>query len=484
MSVADSTNRRLIESITSQLGLRPVVAAADEVVDLVAKVSPSMIVADEKVARGLRDMYIPSPASADNAPPALVAVLSAASGEEHLPDTRAELPYNGVLVLPQPPSTVLAQLSVSLYAHRAYIERLESAMELQLDRRIFKSVTSGVSVASALEEDFPLVYVNPAFEVMTGYSLEEIQGKNCRFLQGAHRDQPGLTLIREALKERRETLAIVRNYKKDGTPFWNELSLSPIRDREGRVTHFVGIQQDVTERVAFEDALRESEKLAALGRLAASIAHEINNPLATVTNLIYLARHEADTEQRSMYLDVAGEELNRVTLLTNQSLRFYQQSTKPTEVRLGDLVSEVIDLYSVKMMNLNIVLQRKYRPYGRLACLESELRQVVSNLLRNAIEAIESTCGRLLVRLREATHWQNGARGVLLTIADTGSGMSEETKARLYTAFHTTKEQSGTGLGLWVSKEIIDRHHGSIRVRSRRGSPSGTVFTVFLPYRP
>ena len=444
-----------------------------------------MIVADERMASDLRQIYAFSSIDTDKVRPALVAVLPAGSREvPFLPKRMGEPPYDGVVMLPLTPAVLLAQLSVILYAHRAYIERFESAMEeLQLNRRIFRSVTSGISVSNAMREDLPLVYVNPAFEVMTGYSLEDVEGKNCRFLQGEDRDQPGLTLIREALKGNRETVAIVRNYRKDGSPFWNELSLSPITDREGVVTHFVGIQNDVTSRVAFEEALRDSEKLAAVGRLAASIAHEINNPLAAVTNLIYLARHEDSDEEKALFLDMAGEELNRVALLTTQSLRFYRQSSQPTAIRPTDLVSAVLDVYSVKLTNLNLVLERQYSTCESIVCLESEIRQVVSNFVRNAMDALEAKPGRILVRVREATEWENETKGVLITVADTGYGMSDETKERLYTAFHTTKEQKGTGLGLWVSKEIVDRHHGKIRVRSRQLAPSGTVFELFLPYQ-
>ena len=180
---------------------------------------------------------------------------------------------------------------------------------------------------------------------------------------------------------------------------------------------------------------------------------------------------------------MAAEELKRVTLLTTQSLRFYRQSSKPTAVRPVDLVSAVLDVYSVKLVNAHVLLERKDSTCESIVCLESEIRQVVSNLLRNAMDALEEKPGRILVRVREATDWQNRTKGVLLTIADTGAGMSAETKQHLYTAFQTTKEQKGTGLGLWLSKEIIDRHHGTIRVRSRQAERSGTVFQLFLPYQ-
>ena len=483
--INDATNRRLVEGVAAQLGLNPRTVTVDELIRASGSNGAAMIVVEEDVASDLRHLAVFTAGDSDLVPPALVAVLPVGSSEMPLlPKRVGELPYDGILVLPQTPAILLAQLSVILYAHRAYVQRFESAMEeLQLNRRIFRSVTSGISVASATSDDFPLIYVNPAFEVMTGYSLEDVEGKNCRFLQGNEPDQPGLTLIREALTGRRETVAVIRNYRKDGSPFWNELSLSPIIDREGKLTHFVGIQNDVTARVAFEEALRDSEKLAAMGRLAASIAHEINNPLATVTNLIYLARHEDAQEQRTHFLDVAAEELTRVTLLTTQSLRFYRQSTRPTVVRPVDLVAAVLDVYSVRMANLAITLERMDSTCESIVCLESEIRQVLSNLLRNAIDALEGRPGRVLVRVRESTNWRNNTKGVRITLADTGHGMTPQTKERLYTAFHTTKGQSGTGLGLWVSKEIVDRHHGTLAVRSRQTPPGCTIFTLFLPYQ-
>jgi PAS domain S-box-containing protein len=385
------------------------------------------------------------------------------------------------VALPQPPALLLAHLSVILYAHRAYVQRYESALEeLHLNRRIFRSVTSGISVADALEPDFPLVYVNPAFEVMTGYSLEEVVGRNCRFLQGEDRDQPGLAVIRQALRERRETTAVLRNYRKDGSAFWNELALSPIRDRYGVVTHFVGIQNDVTARIAFEDALRESEKLAAVGRLAASIAHEINNPLASVTNLLYLARGAKAEQAKDEFLKIAERELNRVSQLTTQSLRFYKQSTKPQAISASELITAVLDVYARRMSKQGIVVERRDRAVRTVVCLESEIRQVISNLVRNAMEAMPGYGGRILVRSREGTDWMTGRRGVVILVADNGAGISEEAREKLYTAFFTTKGIGGTGLGLWVSSGIMQRHHGRLLVRSRERT--GTIFSLFLPF--
>jgi two-component system sporulation sensor kinase C len=295
--------------------------------------------------------------------------------------------------------------------------------------------------------------------------------------------KPGLTLLREALREQRETVVIVKNCRKDGSEFWNELSLSPIRNPAGEVTHFVSIQNDVTSRVAFEEALRESEKLAAAGRLAASIAHEINNPLETVTNLLYLMRGKCNMEAEG-YLAMAEKEIQAVAHITAQSLRFYRQSTKATAVRPVDLISSVLDLYAGKCTQRGITVIRKDSMSKSIVCMESGIRQVISNLVRNAMDAMSVSAGRLLVRTREATHWRSGAKGVVVTVADTGTGMSQGTTSQIYKPFYSTKGVAGTGLGLWVSKEILNRYQGHLLLRSRMTPGfSGTVFELFLPHQ-
>ncbi len=482
--VSSGTSRRLAETASAHLELVPELLTEAEL--------PrhnlhqfEFILADEPVAARLRHLIDAQEHAADEVKPALIAVMDRRSSQSAEQREKPEQPYEGVLLLPQEPAAIVAQLGLILYAHRAFARRYQSALEeLHLNRRIFRSVTSGISVSNARLPDLPLVYVNPAFEVMTGYSLEEVQGINCRFLQREEHDQPGVTLIREAIKDEREVVAIIKNYRKDGTSFWNELSLSPIRNRDGVLTHFVGIQSDVTARVEFEAALRESEKLAAVGRLAASIAHEINNPLESVMNLLYLARESEMQVESRQYLDQADKELQRVAQITTQSLRFYKQSTRPQAVLCTELIESVLDLYHGRFLNFGVRLERRERMAQSIVCLESEIRQVLSNLVRNAIDAMQSRGGRLLVRTREATEWRLGTRGVLITLADTGSGISPETMARLYKAFFTTKGIGGTGLGLWVSAEIVERHHGRLLVRSS-ATPgrSWTVFELFLPYQ-
>lgn len=484
--IEDAAHSRLVEGIAVQLSLDPLFLQPEELQRPEILATIALFVADEPVARRFRELEAQAEHTGMAIQPALVAVVQeAAAPQATIPDPRGEQLYDGLLIMPLLPSAILAQLSVVLYAHRSNVRRYESALdELVLNRRIFRSVTSGISIASATDPELPLTYVNPAFEVISGYSFEEVQGKNCRFLQGSDNDQPGLVLVREAIREQRKTVAVLKNYRKDGTPFWNELSISPVFDRTGKLTHFVGIQNDVTERVAFEEALRESEKLATAGRLAASIAHEINNPLEAVTNLLYLAQAEEVSVPVRNYLRHADQELRRVALLTSQSLRFYKQSSRPEAVRPGDLLSAVLDLYAAKIESAGIHVEARDRYEGSIVCYGSEIRQVISNLVRNALEAMKDGGDRLLVRIRPGRSWKTSLRGVTITIADTGEGMSRETQGKLFDAFYTTKGISGTGLGLWVSKEIIQRHHGRLALKSRQcGSRTGTVFSLFLPYQ-
>lgn len=484
--IEDATLRRLIEGIALNLDLTPLILTEESLVTN-GLFNYELLIADREVAHRIRPLITAEQHTAQEIKPALIALVPstypASLNESDSSD------FDAVLAVPERPALLSAQLGVALYAHRAFAQRYQSAMEeLNLNRNIFKSVTNGISVANAQLPDMPLMYVNPAFEIMTGYSLEDVEGRNCRFLQGEERNQPGITLLREAIAQERETTAVIRNFRKDGSSFWNELALSPIRNRDGVLTHFVGIQTDVTERVEFETALRESEKLAAVGRLASAIAHEINNPLEAVMNLLYLAQtslpeSEATAESKH-YLAQADTEVQGIKLITARSLRFYKQSTGPEAILCNTMLDSVIDIYRPRFLNFDVKLERRERSTQHIVCLASEIRQVLSNLITNAVDALRGTGGRLLVRTQEATDWRNDRKGVLLTVADTGKGMSGETLSNLYKAFYTTKGVSGTGLGLWVSAEIVQRHHGRLRVRSsEKPGKHGTIFQLFLPFQ-
>lgn len=236
-----------------------------------------------------------------------------------------------------------------------------------------------------------------------------------------------------------------------------------------------------TESQRASAALLQSEKLAAVGRVASSMAHEINNPLEAVTNLLYLSRQNAINPEVKQWLDEAEIELRRISIIANQTLRFHKQSTKPQPTTCLSLFSATLNLYESRLKNAGITVEKRKRANEPVACFEGDVRQVLSNLITNAIDAMPLG-GRLIVRSREATEWSTGRKGLALTVADNGYGMSYETQCRMFEAFYTTKGIAGNGLGLWISADIMARHKGTISIRSSQGAASGTVVTLFLPF--
>lgn len=257
----------------------------------------------------------------------------------------------------------------------------------------------------------------------------------------------------------------------------------PLREADASISAIICIGIDVTESKRAAKALMQNEKLAAVGRLAASIAHEINNPLEAVMNLIYLARNSDSLGATREYLDSADRELRRMTAITNQTLSFNRQSSTLRPVSCADLVSSVTNIYQGRLTNSGITVEKKMRSQTPVLCFDGEIRQVLNNLVSNASDAMQSSGGRLLLRSRNSTEWSTGRKGLTITVADTGTGMPPEVLRRIFDPFFTTKELGGTGLGLWVSRDIVTRHRGSLKVRSsqRRGH-SGTVFQLFLPF--
>lgn len=255
--------------------------------------------------------------------------------------------------------------------------------------------------------------------------------------------------------------------------------LYPVRT-DPETTRWVGaILVDTTEQRRAEEALRRTEKLAAAGRLAASIAHEINNPLESVTNLLYLIRQERLSPATARFADLAQQEVARVSEIAQQTLRFYRQSTLPAVANIRELLESVITLHLGRIQSVHVDLQRDYPRELSLFCFAGELRQLFANLITNALDAMTPGGGRLLVRagaVRVA-----GVEGIRVTVADTGCGITPEARRHIFEPFFTTKEATGTGLGLWVSEQIIRKHQGRIRIRSRADEPTGTVFSIFFP---
>ncbi len=262
------------------------------------------------------------------------------------------------------------------------------------------------------------------------------------------------------------------------------VSYFPVYASDGSITGITAASLEVTQQRKAEEALIQSEKLAVVGRLAASIAHEINNPLESVTNLLFLAQNSNDITEAREYLGVAERELRRVAAITSQTLRFHKQATSPQEITAEQLFESVLSIYHGRTAHTQVTIEQRLRATRPVRCFEGEIRQVISNLVSNALDAMSQSGGKLHLRSRQGTNWSTGEQGLVLTIADTGSGISQAARAKLFRPFFTTKGITGTGLGLWVSKEIVDRHRGSLRVRSRQAPENhGTVFTLFLPFK-
>lgn len=244
----------------------------------------------------------------------------------------------------------------------------------------------------------------------------------------------------------------------------------------------LGVAMDITSRKLAEEALRRSEKLAATGRLAASIAHEINNPLAAVTNALYILRMSAGMPQNSLeYVRTAEAELARVVHITRQTLGFYREPSSPVPIYVPQLLEEVLAAYGSKIETHEIVVSKQYSDVGQLAAFAGELRQVFSNLVLNALEALPQA-GKITIRVREARD-SDQRLGVRVSVADNGPGIPQENLPRIFEPFFSTKEAKGTGLGLWVSQGVVQKHGGKIRVRSSNSEQHhGTCFTVFLPF--
>jgi PAS domain S-box-containing protein len=268
----------------------------------------------------------------------------------------------------------------------------------------------------------------------------------------------------------------------DGAVRWVESQGRCQRDSEGQVTRLVGVLADITMRKQQEEAMLRAEKLAVAGRLAASVAHEINNPLEAVANLLYMIIHSETAEVARAQAQQALDELMRVSLITQQTLKFHRQAGTPKITKLSEVVQAVLALFRGRLRTAQIAAEIQAEREVSVACMPGEMQQIFANLISNAIDSMPQG-GRLLIRLRPSCDWlDREITGMRITLCDSGAGMDPATMQRIFEPFFTTKTETGTGLGLWVVAQLVERHHGRLRVWStQRPGASATVVSLFLP---
>ena len=330
-------------------------------------------------------------------------------------------------------------------------------------------------------------FMNRVAEDLTGWSETEAKGKSLHQIFQIFNENTRATVENPVDKVRRlGTVVGLANHTflvaRDGTEVCIDDSGAPIHDSNGQMIGVVLVFRDITERRMSEDALMRAEKLAAAGRLAASVAHEVNNPLEGLTNLVYIAQHSQDFKEIRQLLKQAESEIGRIAHITRQALGFYRETSTAAYFKPAAIVRDVTDFYASRAINLGVTFIVNAKTEREVLGSAGELRQILSNLLANSLDAC-SQGATIRVEANPAIDPRNPARaGVRITIADTGLGIPPEHLESIFEPFFTTKKDTGTGLGLWVSRELVAKHGGSLRVRSRVSEPlCGTVFSIFLP---
>ncbi|HEY0263571.1 MAG TPA: PAS domain S-box protein [Granulicella sp.] len=319
---------------------------------------------------------------------------------------------------------------------------------------------------------------NPSATLILGYTAEEMIGTSILRIIPPHLHSDELEILEKIQSgERTEHFETIR-VTRAGEMLDVSITVSPILDEVGRVTGASKILRDISSRKRIEQSLLQAEKIAATGRMAATIAHEINNPLEAVVNLLYLLRpHVCDTEGIS-YLSNAESEIARVSHIAKQTLGYYREQSSATTLSLAQLAEQAIDLYQPRCTGFGVRIESRLISSRRLVLRRGEMMQVISNLIVNSIYAMPSG-GTLRISVVDTLAPREG---VLITVEDTGTGIPEVHRPHIFEAFFTTKENIGTGIGLFIARQFVEGHGGEITVESSTDPAThGTIVSVFLP---
>lgn len=366
--------------------------------------------------------------------------------------------------------TALTQVEL---AERAYVAAVDASAETELQSRqmheIMEASSEGVIVVGG---DWTIRYMNSqAVESMP--DKQSVVGK-C--FQDAFPELGSTSIWTRYIAAMTERKRVSFEDLYEPWDRWFSINIAPVG--EGIAIFF----RDVTEQKGQNAMLQRTEKLAAVGRLASSISHEINNPLESIVNLLYLIEHtDGASDELRTYASLASSELARVSHIVTHTLKFHRQSTRAGECRLSEILESVLSLYQGRLATQKVVIIRDYAPEDTIFCFAGDIRQVFANLIGNALDALRGE-GILTLRTRFSQHWKHGVPGLRVMVADTGCGMSAAVRKRIFEAFFTTKTATGTGLGLWVSDEIIRNHKGHVYIKSsEKPGKSGTVFSIYFP---
>ena len=368
----------------------------------------------------------------------------------------------------------------------------EKSRQLSEGRERFQITLNSLGDAViATDAEGNVRYINPVAQELTGWAnYVEARGRPLREVAHFIDQRTGATLTDPIEMVRREEKVVrlsepVGLVSRSGQEYPIEMTGSPIINDEGQLSGVVVVLRDVTQRRLTEQTLQASDRLTQAGRMAATIAHEIRNPLDTVSNLLYLLRQksypEPDTRQ---YLELASEELARITQITGQLLTFHREAHAPVQVDLCKVLESVLTLYSPQVQMGGVRITRRFETHRAVRGFPGELRQVFANLVSNAIHSMPGG-GQLLLHVYESSlQSDQSRRGVRVTVLDNGTGIPPEVRSNLFAPFYTTKGEAGTGLGLWVTRGIIEKHEGTIHfISTVRPGRSGTAFSVFLPFQ-